>query len=95
MAAFTLFFFSCKKEFSFESGQISEGFPEKDVNNNCLPATVKGNYVSGQTLNGNNYIRVQSYFQQFYSTRDASKELESLLRPIGKFERVQGSNQFN
>ena len=59
IAIIALLFFSCQKEVSFEFGQVSEGSLVKDINNNCLPATINGNYIAGKDLDGNNYIEVQ------------------------------------
>ena len=54
-----LLFFSCQKEISFENGQPSEGWLDKDLHNNCLPPTIKGSYSSGKKLDENNYIEVK------------------------------------
>src|SRR5436190_8213775 len=59
IAAILLLFFSCQKEVSFDNGQVAGGELEKDINNNCLPPIINGNYIAGKNLDGNNSIDAQ------------------------------------
>jgi len=52
-------FISCQKELDFGTGGISAGKLLKDVNGNCLPATVNGLYRVDSVLSNNNYVDVQ------------------------------------
>src|SRR6187399_1921944 len=49
-------YFSCQKELQWDI--VSLGTLIKDVNNNCLPVSVNGNYVADSSLGSNNTILV-------------------------------------
>ena len=48
-------FFSCQREIHFDF--ISEGFLEKDLNNNCQ-VTINGDYAAGKSFDGSNYLKL-------------------------------------
>ncbi len=58
LIAFYLLFFACKKELSFENGQVAAGALQRDFNNNCLPPNIGGTYIAGKNFNDSNYIEV-------------------------------------
>lgn len=57
-------FVSCQKEFSLDSipAGIKAGGSLKDTSGNCLPVTVKGNYVADSALTDSNFVVVQVNF---------------------------------
>jgi hypothetical protein len=61
LLAVVLYFGSCQKELSVETGSIpSVGSLQSDVSGDCLPKTVAGIYEAGKALNGTtDYIEVQ------------------------------------
>ena len=63
LAGFFLFA-ACQKEFSLDSGVagVKAGGTSKDSLGNCLPITVKGNYLTDSTLIDSNYVTVQVNF---------------------------------
>jgi len=58
--AILFFLFSCQKEIHFDF--VSEGELVKDAGNNCKPFIANGSFISGNDLDGNNYIQVEVHF---------------------------------
>lgn len=56
---FVVMLCACQRELSFENGQFSSGFLQKDVNGSCLPINISGSYIIGRNFNDSNYIEVQ------------------------------------
>src|ERR1700694_4939265 len=50
-------FFSCRRELSFEAGQISRGSLQS-ASGDCLPKNIGGIYKATQVLNDSNYLEV-------------------------------------
>ena len=51
-------FYSCRREYSFENGQISSGFLLRDLNDDCQPIHVEGNFIENKNLSDSNFIDV-------------------------------------
>src|SRR5690606_31023082 len=53
-------FNSCKKEYSAETRDTpANGSLQKDITSECLPKTLNGLYIAGETLDNSNYIDVE------------------------------------
>jgi hypothetical protein len=64
-----LLFCTCKKELSFENGAVAEGFLVKDVNGDCMPISLKGNYQAGSPLTNSNAVIVSVHLKKPGSIR--------------------------
>lgn len=60
LSAAVIVFFSCKKEKSFELDKTpAVGSLQSDVDGDCLPKNVYGNFIAAETVNSSNYIELQ------------------------------------
>lgn len=53
------FFYSCKKDYSFENGQIAAGYIIKSINGDCQPTIVYGSFLLGHPIDGSNNLEVE------------------------------------
>lgn len=59
IACIAVFFTACQQELSPDPVPVSAGYLSVDVNGDCKPVIIAGNYYVGQNLTDSNYIEVE------------------------------------